>query len=134
MPRPVPVPKGISDLLFRESPVDNGLCAGNGRCLLKWQPGDTAAIAMLDSCGIDPRYPEKRPDTGYCSLNAQAIEQAGDAWREIESAPTSARGARDSRQEELRERAAALAGQIEVRQVQGRQLFINGQPSGPVLR
>jgi hypothetical protein len=134
MPEPVPVPKAISDLLFRESPADNGLCAGRGRCLLKWRPGDTVAIAILDSCAIDPRYPDARPNTRTCVVNARPIEQAGDAWREIEAAPTSALDSEDSRQAELRQRAAALAGRIELRPVQARQLFIDGQPSGPVLR
>lgn len=134
MPGPAPVPKGISDLLFREAPTDNGLCAGNGRCLLKWQPGDTVAIAMLDSCAVDPRYPERRPDPHYCRVDAQAIEQVGDVWREVEAAPTSAPAERDSRRQELRQRAAALGGRIELRNVQGRQLFIDGQPSGHVLR
>jgi hypothetical protein len=105
----------------------------NGRCLLRWQPGDTVAIAMLDSCAADPRYPAKKPDMRLCGLEARVIEQAGGTWREAEAMSQAVGVGLDSKGE-LSQRAAALAGQVELRPVQGRQLFIGGQPAGPILR
>ena len=131
MPQAVPVPKAISDLLFREAPMDRGLCASDGRCLLKWQPGDTAAIAIRDSCVVDPRYPDRRPDARSCGFSTSVLELAGGTWREAPQAATDVAG---DRKAELRQRAAALAGRLEVRTVQLRQLFIDGQPAGPILR
>ncbi len=137
LPQQVPVPPALLDLLFHNARLDldrsGGLCADPGSCLLKWGPGDTLAIAMLDSCGPDPRYPGKRPDRRLCGLDARVIEQTRDGtWREAEELSRTVGSGLD-RKGELSQRAAALAGQVEVRTVQGRQLFIAGQPTGPVV-
>lgn len=138
LPRPAPVPSAIADLLFHGGTSDwgvpdHGLCVDNGRCLLRWQPGDTVTIAMLDSCAADPRHPAKKPDMRLCGLETRVIEQAGGTWREAEAMSRTV-GVGLDRKGELSQRAAALAGQVELRPVQGRQLFIGGQPAGPILR
>lgn len=134
LPQQVPVPTAISDLLFRDdTPGGRGPCADEGRCLLRWQPGDTIAIAILDSCVSDPRHPGKKPNTRVCGIDAEVLEQTKGIWREAEQAPTGAPGIYGDRKAELSQRAAALAGQIEIRTVQARQLFIGGQPAGPLL-
>jgi hypothetical protein len=133
MPRPVPVPKLIVDLLFHEGPSGQGLCAGRGRCLLEWQPGATVAVAMLDSCAPDPRYP-RGPVSTYCGVETSAIEQAGATWRDIEQAPTGSAAYVEKREEAAAIRAAVAAGRVELRTIQVRQVFIDGKPEGHILR
>jgi hypothetical protein len=134
LPRPAPVPKALSDLLFHDTGLDDrGLCADQGSCLLKWQPGETVAIAMLDSCGADPRYPGKKPMFGACQMDIRVLEQAGNGWRESEEQPTPNGYLNDAKQAAAA-RAAAHAGQVELRTITVHQVFLAGKPVGRILR
>jgi hypothetical protein len=138
LPQPAPVPKAMSDLLFHEGETNgNGLCADAGRCLIHWRPGDTIAIAMLDSCGKDPRHPHEKVWPNLCGLQTRVLEQTAQGWREADGAPTGAGtfgGIPEDRKEAEAIRTAALAGKVELRTIQVRQVFVDGKPEGPILR
>jgi hypothetical protein len=134
LPHPAPVPRALSDLLFHDTGLDDrGLCADQGSCLLKWQPGETTAIAMFDSCGADPRYPGKKPIFGACQIDIRVLEQTANGWRESEEQPTP-NGYLNDGKEAAAARAAAHGGQVELRTITVRQVFLGGKPVGRILR
>ncbi|HEX5182309.1 MAG TPA: DUF4153 domain-containing protein [Allosphingosinicella sp.] len=136
LPQQVPVPSALLDLLFHDSGAlsgdASGLCADQGSCLLKWQPGETMAIAMFDSCGPDPRYPGKKPMFGGCRVDTQVLEQTGNGWRAADELPTP-NGYLNDKKQAAAARAAAQAGRVELRTIAARQVFLDGKPVGSVL-
>lgn len=138
LPQMVPPPPDMVTLLFHEEEAGStGLCASRGHCLVQWHPGDKVAIAMLDSCAPDPRYPREQPSPGSCAIAFSVLEETPQGWREAEE-PPSGIGGFPSNKEEQRQmqalRAAALAGKVELRTIQVRQLFVDGRPQGSILR
>jgi hypothetical protein len=132
LPRPVPVPGELSALLFRETPdwSGRGLCAPTGRCLLSWQPGARIAIGMLDECAADPREPSALPRLhAGCGIATRVYEQGDNGWREVGDYSPGGRNLDIYKAE----RAASLAGQVEVREVRIRQVFVGGRPVGRAL-
>jgi hypothetical protein len=135
VPAQIPLPKPLEDLLFAEGrPMgDRGPCNDNPECLLYWRPGDSRAIALIDPCYVQPGTRGPAIVVVGCGWDVRLYEQAGSAWRRVpefrgREAPFV--GVAADRREEAARRAAALAGQIEIRPVAARQVFIAGKPIG----
>ncbi|MDB5693108.1 MAG: hypothetical protein JWO81_2171 [Alphaproteobacteria bacterium] len=138
LPHPVPVPKEIVDLLFAEETPGTpaGLCVDTGRCLLKWQPGERAAAALLDTCGPDPSEPGKPGAArfGGCRLSVRLLEQTDKGWREAGELATEQLAGQSSDPALRAARAAALKGEVEVREAKVRQIYVGGKPAGGAYR
>jgi hypothetical protein len=138
LPNAAPVPKEIVDLLFAEETprTPAGLCVDDGQCLLKWQPGEHVAAAMLDTCAPDPREPGKPGATrfGWCRLPVRLLEQTDKGWREAGEMATGQLAAQSSDPALRAARAAALKGEVEVREAKVRQVYIGGRPAGNPYR
>jgi hypothetical protein len=130
LPNAAPVPASLMEALFRagETFSDRGICARDGDCLLRWQPGSTVAIAILDPCGPDPRRRDK--SLAECEVSTQLLEASGKGWKEVSAYPS---GNAYSKEQIRAQRAAVTAGAIEVREVRARQIFIGGKPAGILL-
>jgi hypothetical protein len=129
LPRPVPIPTELVSLLFRATaePLEAGLCAPRGQCLLRWQTGERTAIAMLDRCAHDPRETERyRVSVGICGVEAKLFEQGPRGWSEVPEIRERDRLLTIA--EGRSERGELRAGRVEAREVTVRQIFVGGRP------
>jgi hypothetical protein len=114
-------------------PGKPGACAGEGECFLFWKPGDDVAAAIMDRCppggtGSNSRY--------GCELDRIVVSLTGGRWRlPGDEPPTAAKHPTNEQveAEQKRRREALRRGQIEIRQIQRRQLFVGGEPVGGVI-
>jgi hypothetical protein len=110
LPQPRPVPAALSDALAREQ-----VCIV-GRCTLVWPAGAQAAVAVgfgCESCQISA-FRFERDDSG--------------AWQRVQgSVGDVVTGPPVSIQ---RQRRAADRGEVEIRTVQRRQVYVGGEPVG----
>lgn len=126
LPRAVPVPEDLRKLL-----TDWNACTVNEKdqCTLLYAPGAIEAIALRDTC-----IEELKPQEGKATPPVIRIDRCGPArfilrdgkWREL----------RDNEKPPIDEarmkaiKAALAAGQVEVRPVTVRQVFVGGVPVG----
>jgi hypothetical protein len=109
-------------------PGKPGACTGKGECFLFWKPGDNAAVAIMDRC---PAGWTDGRNHSACELDRVVIRLAGGQWRrpgdELPSAETAA-GPQQVEAEQKRQREALRRGEIEIRPIARRQVFIGGKP------
>lgn len=113
-------PKGaaLPPELARE--IDRSVCTNGRVCRLFIQPDGRTAVVVSDGCatvsGGDKR----------CMMSPVVFVQGTDGWARMTNTPVIV--VSDKRGEAKRD--AVNAGQIEVRKVERRQLFIGGEPQG----
>jgi hypothetical protein len=119
------VPAELRDAVLGR-PGNPGTCSGKGQCFLFWKPGEARAVVIVDPCqGAGP----------YCEVNSSVLEHSEKGWVDGLH-PDQLFPAQDekSRKAELaRQQAAVAAGQVEIREVSRRQVFIGGKPHGNLI-
>jgi hypothetical protein len=117
-----PVPADLSDALF--APGDgkkaSGPCLSKKECILIWRAGASQAVAVADDC----TEADWRGQT-WCGLDVAFIEREDGGWTQISTQDEPLRSDPTDVQRALR--AAALAGQVEVREVRARRVLIGGR-------
>lgn len=130
------VPPDLREVLLGR-PGRPGACTGKGECLLFWKPGERTAVALMDGCAekLVGREAQTRPDH-RCAIDPLILEQGEEGWRHIRGGhhrPLPEVRAVTAGQEAARlkrERAAIAKGDVEIREVTRRQVFIGGEPKG----
>jgi hypothetical protein len=109
LPRQLPVPQPLLDVVARQS-----VC-GDGGCTLFWSPGQRSAVAVGIPC---PR----------CEAMAlQLMIDSKGEWQVLVTPGDVQRGTSASVEEQ---RAALARGAVEIRPVERRQVFVGGKPVG----
>ncbi|HET9638791.1 MAG TPA: DUF4153 domain-containing protein [Allosphingosinicella sp.] len=143
-PAGAPVSADLRQFLLGR-PGKPGACTGRGECLLYWKPGATTAVALMDRCAVPAvgREAQVQPEH-RCLIEPLALERTENGWRYIgggnpgrmlDSIGAASTATADARAQELamlkREREALQRGEVEIREVKRRQVFIGGEPKGP---
>ena len=119
-------------------PGNPGICRGRGECRVFLKPGERLAIVVRDRCPGSGATKEGRGEA-FCDLVSTVVEPTAGGWSEVSDlpAPTAAGKARDVEAERAaslkRQREAVRRGEVEIREVTRRQVFIGGEPHGPLL-
>lgn len=120
VPVTVPLPLSLRDALFNEL-LGPAACDGKHPCTLFWKPGDIKAVAVGERCyGGDD-----------CPVSTMLLKQESGVWKrrygyDEDAAQTTAqrKAARHALSEALRR------GEVEIRTVRRKQVFVGGQPTG----
>ena len=116
LPRPVPVPPGLSQALS-----DHNACRAGARCFLFFEQGAVSAVAVSG-----PECPE-RADTVHaremCATDVTALRFTAEGWTPVEAILPSPRDG-------PAESEALRRNQVEIREVRRRQVFVGGRPVG----
>lgn len=132
LPRHAPVPPALRDALFADGGVDQVDCRPQGGCRLFWQPGQDAAVFVVDGCAAFSPAEQVDPAPG-CVIDVDAFVLKAGRWREanrfvpepeVKMSPAQERAAL------VRERSAIDRGEIEIRAAPRRQIFVGGKPTG----
>lgn len=139
--RPVagPVPADLRAALFQTELDRTSFVAWNGCtvaseavCQVYWRPGDETAIAVQDECAALP--PAKRADPAVkCETRVDALKRVEGKWRPKgweRSGAGAAMTPADERASLAAERAAIEHGQVGIRTVTRRQLYVGDKPVG----
>lgn len=126
LPAEAPVPAGLRDAVLGR-PGSPGACTGKGDCFLVWEPGQPKAVAIMDRCPSPTAIDKYR-----CDLSRTIIVEADGRWV---SSDRMAQTGNPDRLEELqkRQREALRRGEVELREVSRRQLFVGGEPVGELF-
>lgn len=125
-PATAPIPTELREAVLGR-PGRPGACSGKSECYLFWQPGEKRAVVLVDRCG-------GRAD--YCEMESSILDLDGTAWVDRDDPDLRLGVPQDekSRKAELaRQRVAIARGEVEVREVTRRQVFIGGKPKGNVV-
>lgn len=131
------VPADLREALLGR-PGRPGICRGRGECRLFLKAGERRAVVVRDRCPGSGATEEGRGEA-YCDLVSTVVEPTARGWTDVSDppAPVAAGKARDVRAEHRatvrRQREAVLRGEVEIREVTRRQVFIGGEPHGPLL-
>lgn len=112
------------------TPGRPGACTGKGDCYLYWRPADATAVAIMDRC---PSGLPKDSHRFSCGVKETVLTRSSGRWLRPNDAPLSSGPTPTVQQqsvEETRRRGALRRGEIEVREVRRRQVFIGGEPIG----
>jgi Domain of unknown function (DUF4153) len=105
-----------------------GACTGKGECFLFWKPGEPAAVAIMDRC------PSGSPAGRLgCELDRTSIHLRDGQWRlptDELPRPADRRTPEQAEAQQKRQREALRRGEIEIREIKRRQLFIGGEAVG----
>jgi hypothetical protein len=127
------VPPALRDLLLGR-PGQLGLCREPGECRLFRKATDRQAVALMDQCAA---IPIERRDSGEpCAITPYILEQVGGTWRqadnrseyELQAVPL-----RDRVAQMRSEREAIAKGEVGIREVTRRQVFVGGRPKGDLF-
>jgi len=139
-PTGTPIQPGLRAALLGGPGVKEPLCNKSGVCRLFLKPGATIAIAFLDQCAALPAKTRGEPGI-RCSKLPGVFELRDGKWSNIYSKlfdldgpiPRKVVSPTEERAMLKRESQAMDRGDIEVRTIERRQLFIGGEPSGNVF-
>ncbi|MGZ8308143.1 MAG: DUF4153 domain-containing protein, partial [Allosphingosinicella sp.] len=131
------IPAGLRETLLGR-PGNPGICRGRGECRLFLKAGERRAIVVRDRCpGLGATGEGRRE--AYCDLVSTVVEPTARGWSDVSdlAEPTVAGKPRDLDAEHKagvrRQREAVRRGEVEIREVSRRQVFIGGEPHGPLL-
>lgn len=131
------MPPGLREALLGRF-VALGVCRGKGECLLYLKPGEASAVVLVDRCAGMSAEQARRD--ARCELDPATFELTDKGWQDVRSIKRLERDRRAGRtpaDDEAarlgREREAARNGQVEIRQVTRRQVFLGGRPKGAVF-
>jgi hypothetical protein len=129
LPNAAAVPPELRALLFHDG-GSSAPCLGSGECLLFWQPGETSAVAMLDGCAASVVSPSRQTDKSGCRIIVNPVGLREGRWQVLESSIEAEHraSAQEERESLRRERAAIDAGQVTIREVTRRQVFVGDEP------
>ena len=115
-------------------PGNPGVCRGKGECLLFLKPGEQRAVVLMDRCaGSGATGQDRQTD---CEVVPTVLEPFANGWRDVDSrsSPNVIGSGRTFAEEQAaklrREREAIRKGDVEIREVTRRQLFVGGEPKG----
>jgi uncharacterized protein DUF4153 len=132
-PAPVSLPADLRQALLGR-PGKPGVCFGRGECHLFWKPGETRAVVVMDRCGGDAA---SDPTNYNCGLYPVVVGQAQGRWvnsRDPAGSDVPAMETPAQRAAALKRSREALArGEVEVREVARRQVYIGGKPAGDLF-
>lgn len=134
-PMAVEIPPALRDVVLGQGnpPVFPTPCIGAGRCLLFWTPGATTAIAAM-ICP-DAATADATPDriSLRCENRVTPLELVDERW--VNPTEASPRVLRDGeRADEDRGRREAIErGEVEIREVTRRQVFVGDRPVSGVF-
>jgi hypothetical protein len=136
-PRGTPIPPALLAAIRGASRPGRSGCGRSGDCLLFFRPQQHAVIVLTDNCALLRRhaYAETSTRTG-CTFEPAVFIEEGGQWRLGSDAITTRPAGtvpmtmtpQQERESLQREGDAILRGEVEVRAVQRRQLFIAGRP------
>ncbi len=136
-PVPVPVPADLEAAILPGDLNPNRRyakpCTGPGECVLFWRPGQETAIVMLDGCAVSVvgREGQLSRNSG-CEIHFTVLERKASGWAEAQFAGAGAgrppSGPESDAEGIRREREAIERGDVEIREVVRRQLFVGGKP------
>lgn len=143
-PAPADLPPALRDAVLEHHGKDDGVCTGRGMCTLFWKPGDTIAVAVMDHCAAKgpapaPAVPERATvGSRSCSIESMVMQMTGQKWEAAGSGPTIDLPPgnylpKEEKAQMIADRQAILRGEVEVREVRRRQLFLGGRPAGQVF-
>ncbi|MEA3049523.1 MAG: hypothetical protein QOG84_1359 [Sphingomonadales bacterium] len=118
-----PASADLSDALFAPEAGErhSGACLGRKECILVWRAGADQAVVFADDC-TEAQWRGRN----WCGLNVTLLERKDGGWKPTELA-------RSAANDPGADRAAALAGQVEVREVRARRLFLGGRESSELI-
>lgn len=131
------VPADLREALLGR-PGKPGICRGRGECRLFLKAGERRAVVVRDRCPGAGATPEGGRE-GYCDLVSTVVEPTKRGWIDVSDPPepVPAGKARDVQAEHratvTRQREAVRRGEVEIREVTRRQVFVGGEPHGPLL-
>lgn len=132
-PAGAPVPPELRAAVLGR-PGSPGACSGKGECFLFWKPGDKRAIVVLDRCAAPPPRGQD-VDTRYCDLSPSVLDYTEKGWASWSGpiqVPVVVNDA-ERRAEVARQRATVAKGEVEIREVTRRQVFVGGKPQGDLF-
>lgn len=107
-------------------------CGRSGDCRLYFRPGQHAVIVLMDTCALLRRHAYADPASRRnCMFDPTVYVEEGGRWHRADQYPQSHEVRMTPQQEReslRREGDAILRGEVEVRTVERRQLFIAGRP------
>ena len=132
-PVAVPVPQALRDAIFTApaaylQPPCNQPKAS---CLLSWQPGADIAVVIEDSCF--GKSGDDAINKSVCTVHVNTLKLKDGKWIDPNSQASAAALVTTAEQERARalaERDALNRGDVQVRTVPRRQVFIGGRPDG----
>lgn len=126
LPRPVPLPEGLRTALAQNFSCSTPAPA-SARCAIHYMEGSDVAVAIGPASCSASNPPTGTFPAQHCDPAVQTFYRDGDMWL-----PTRVHNlAPPEQQRRMKAIADALArGQVELREVKRRQLFIGGEPVG----
>jgi uncharacterized protein DUF4153 len=115
----------LRDELFERS------CGVQGDCRFYFRPEEHAAVVLIDRCALLRRRAYADLSTRPCNYNIFVLLEREGRWRRARDSDIPAAATMTPVQERAslaREGDAILNGQIEIRHVERRQLFVAGKP------
>jgi hypothetical protein len=125
LPAGSPVPADLRDAVLGR-PGRPGACTGEGECFLLWKPGQAVAVAVMDHC--PPSGPAQYRS---CEFSRTVLGRQNGRWIRPAEQSLMTSATPDWRQAaatQQRQRQALRRGEVEVREVTRRQLYIGGLP------
>lgn len=133
-----PLPEALRRVVYGQDDFGRGACVGTGECLVFWKPGERIAVVLMDGCAasVVGRDRQASRDTD-CNLQLTAFQQDSKGWREATEATVRRRppnteplGSPEDLAGLRAEREAIERGDVTVREVRYRQVFIGGRAAG----
>lgn len=134
-----PLPEALRRAVYEQDAFGNGACAGTGECLVFWKPGERTAVALMDGCAASVVGRDRQTNRGSdCNIELTAFEETPKGWRAATQASVKQRpsetkapvGSPEDMAGLRAEREAIERGDVTVREVRYRQVFIGGRPAG----
>lgn len=136
-PEGAAVPAGLREALLGR-PGNPGVCRGKGECLLFVKAGEPRAVVLMDRCAGSGATEQARRQA-RCEIVPTVLEPGTKGWTDVADrpAPTMTGGGRILADEEAaklrREREAIRRGDVEIREVTRRQVFVGGVAKGDLF-
>lgn len=128
LPTAAPVPPDLREAVLGR-PGLPGACTGKGECFLLWEPGQTRAVAIMDRCPSPTAV-----DSYQCDLSRTIIEGTNGRWvSSADQGLMATKGPDQMAAAQKRQREALRRGQVEIRDIPRRQLFVGGEPVGDLF-
>ncbi len=131
------LPPGLREAVLGR-PGAPGFCRGKGECLLFVKAGEPGAVLLTDRCAVPGAAKQPRRDD-WCEVVSTVLQPSAKGWAEV-SGPAastvteSGGGPAAERAAKLeRQREAISRGEVEIREVSRRQVFVGGRPQGDLF-
>ncbi len=127
------VPPALRELILQDPIEGGGTCSGKGECILFWRPGEKTAVAVHDGCAasVVGRQAQVAPEAN-CRIMVEAFRERQGNWEmasDEQRLPPEPNMSQAQVAESLRrERAALDSGEVEIREIRMRQVFLGGKP------